>query len=74
MKAFAFHDMFAYFVNGKADLEVPADSGDHKNEGTMGTHGVPKMPVFAYASMQDKLMLIGGADALLEKYANKGLR
>jgi hypothetical protein len=74
MRSYAFHDMFAYFVNGKADLEHTLIQEIIENEGIMGTHGVPKMPIFAYASIQDELTPIGGADALFEKYANKGAR
>ena len=74
MRQFAFHPIFDYFIGGEADLLDSKIQNIIATEGTMGLHGTPAMPIFAYACIADELTPIAGADALLAKYAESGAR
>jgi hypothetical protein len=41
-------------------------------DGVMGLHGVPQMPVFAYKAIQDQISPVADTDALIAQYCAAG--
>jgi hypothetical protein len=69
---FAYQDIYKYFINGRADLEVPIIQKVFNVEGYMGYHGVPQMPLFVYKAIAEEIAPIEDTDALVEKYCGVG--
>ncbi|EON97840.1 putative lipase 1 precursor protein [Phaeoacremonium minimum UCRPA7] len=65
---FAFERISDYFVNGFADLETPIINKIITSDNTMGYHGVPQMPVFAYKAVHDELSAVADTDKLIDRY------
>ena len=47
IQEFGGQDIYGYFIGGKADVvDYPVLNNAFNNDGTMGVHGVPKVPLF----------------------------
>lgn len=71
-QSYEFYDIYQYFVDGLDDLTSPEVQSVINEDGTMGLHGVPSMPVFAYKAIQDAISPIEDTDELIAKYCDAG--
>lgn len=71
--AFAFEDIFEYFIGGFADLEDPIFQNLTDRQGRMGYHGTPVAPMFIYKAIHDEVSDIGETDDLVDKYCAAGV-
>ncbi|KAE9365672.1 secretory lipase-like protein 1 precursor [Stipitochalara longipes BDJ] len=69
---YAGQDMFSYFDNGEETLLNPIPQGVLQATGLMGTHGTPKMPVYAYKAIGDEISPVADTDALITKLCAQG--
>jgi len=69
---YAGQDMFSYFDEGEATLLSPIPQGVLQVTGLMGTHGTPKMPVYAYKAIGDEISPVADTDALVAKLCAQG--
>ncbi|ESZ97704.1 hypothetical protein SBOR_1891 [Sclerotinia borealis F-4128] len=65
-------DMFSYFDNGEAAFTTSVAQKILTATGQMGTHGIPRMPVFIYKAVDDEVSLVGDTDALVAKLCSQG--
>lgn len=65
---FAFEQISDYFINGFSDLETPIINKIITSDNTMGYHGVPQMPIFAYKAIHDELSAVADTDKLIDRY------
>jgi hypothetical protein len=70
--AFAFQDIYLYFVDGLADILSSITAKIIYNEGIMGYHGIPQMPIFAYKAIADMQSPIGDTDKLVSEFCGVG--
>ncbi|SMR53771.1 unnamed protein product [Zymoseptoria tritici ST99CH_1E4] len=70
--AFANQDIADYFDSSVDINNNPVSSKVIQNDGIMGYHGVPLMPVFAYKAIMDDVSYVNDTDALIEKYCGIG--
>ena len=61
-----------YFVHGNADILAPIMRSILEPQGTMGNHGLPRMPMFVYKAIADELSPVNETDALINKFCNFG--
>lgn len=47
-------------------------SGVTDQDGIMGLHGVPQMPVYAYKAINDQISVIADTDALIASFCEQG--
>jgi hypothetical protein len=69
IEAFAKQDIFECFMNGEALLHLPVFQRVLEDNGIMGYHGIPQMPVFIYKAIADELNVIADTDALVQRYS-----
>ncbi|KAI4598701.1 hypothetical protein KJ359_002593 [Pestalotiopsis sp. 9143b] len=69
---FAFQNIYDYFVGGVAVFLDPLVQAVIASDGVMGTHGVPRSPVFAYKAIRDEVSPVADTDALVAKYCALG--
>ncbi len=69
---FADQDVYSYFTGGRADLSAPIMQNIFNNNGVMGFHGLPQMPLYVYKAILDELSVVGPTDALVDKYCALG--
>ena len=69
---YAFQDMSLYFVNGFDDLFAPIPMAVVNNEGIMGKHGIPKMPIFAHKAINDEISPVADTDKLITHLCDGG--
>ena len=72
LAAFAFQDIYSYFVDGRADLHMPPIQKIINSDGVMGYHGVPQIPLYVYKAIGDEVTPIEETDALVDKYCTVG--
>ena len=72
LEAFANQNIYEYFVDGNADLQMPIIQKVFDNDGFMGYHGVPQMPLFVYKAIADEFSKVEDTDALVNKYCTVG--
>jgi len=65
-------DVYEYFQNGYDDVWTPDVIEIYEQDGVMGRHGTPNMPVFVYLAVNDGFFKITDADALVAKYCDEG--
>ena len=65
---FADQPIFSYFINGSASLDNPLLAGLVNNNGQMGYHGIPQMPLYIYKAVQDEITPIADTDDLVGRY------
>ncbi|KAF3761640.1 hypothetical protein M406DRAFT_64820 [Cryphonectria parasitica EP155] len=70
--SYELQDIFLYFQNGEEVLTGAEVSAVVDQDGVMGLHGVPQMPVFAYKAIQDQISPIADTDALIAQYCAAG--
>ena len=73
LAAYAGQDIFNYFLNGSADLAVPLVQSVLNQDGVMGYHGVPQVPLYVYMAIADEIVGVQGADALVERWCGVGV-
>jgi len=69
---YAYVDIFAYFIGGKADLDVPEMVDMFVREGTLGVWGTPKTKLFIYHAVEDDMTPVGDTDKLVEHHCAQG--
>jgi hypothetical protein len=65
-------DISEYFVYGWDDIFSPGIQEMYDIQGRMGSHGVPRMPLFVYQAIGDQFCAVGWTDALMAKYCKSG--
>jgi hypothetical protein len=65
-------DVYEYFVNGYDDVWTPELIEIYDQDGVMGKHGTPNMPMFVYLAVNDGFFKVPEADALIQKYCDEG--
>ncbi|PYI09730.1 lipase [Aspergillus sclerotiicarbonarius CBS 121057] len=70
---YAEQDIFNYFVNGSATFQAPIVQKTLSQDGYMGYHGFPQMPVFAYKAIHDEVSPIQDTDRLVKRYCGVGV-
>ncbi|KAI5242440.1 hypothetical protein E4T42_07698 [Aureobasidium subglaciale] len=83
VKTYAGQDIYSYFKQGQAifdtnstDLYISIDpivNTTITNRATMGRHGTPSMPIFAYKAVADEISPIADTDALVQQFCNAGV-
>jgi len=63
-------DIFQYFIDGESDLQTPILQKVFDNDGYMGYHGVPQMPMFVYKAIE--ISIVGDTDKLVDRYCGLG--
>ncbi|PWY66017.1 LIP-domain-containing protein [Aspergillus heteromorphus CBS 117.55] len=66
-------DIFDYFVDGYETFYNPVVQKALNQDGYMGYHGVPQMPVFAYKAINDEVSPIADSDQLIARYCGVGV-
>lgn len=70
---FAFQDIGEYFVDGLAAMTQPCPLAKvFAENGQMGVHGTPQMPVFVFQAINDEIASIQGTERLVQKYCDAG--
>lgn len=75
LEAFAFYanqTIFHYFKNGRAVLDSPLLQRVLNEQGYMGYHGTPTIPMFMYKAVGDELTAIADTDELVDRYCKVG--
>ena len=73
IQEFGGQDIYGYFIGGKADVvDSPVLNNAFNSDGTMGVHGVPKVPLFIYTAINDEASPINTTQALVDKYCSAG--
>ncbi|CAN8098246.1 unnamed protein product [Discula destructiva] len=70
--AYELQNIYRYFIDGQVDITGPEVTGVINQDGVMGLHGVPQMPVYAYKAIQDQISLVADTDALIDKFCAAG--
>lgn len=70
--AFYKQDLSQYFEDGFMDVFNNNTLQIVYNDGIMGYHGVPTMPLYVYKAVHDEISVIADTDALVDKYCNMG--
>ncbi|KAK1828915.1 lipase 1 [Podospora conica] len=68
---YSYVDVFAYFIGGRADLEVIFETV-FRREGTLGGFGVPNTKLFVYHAIEDDMSRIQDTDVLVAGFCEKG--
>lgn len=74
-EAFAYYanrSAYAWFKNGKIFYNAPPLQEIFNQQGYMGYHGVPQMPLFVYKAVADEVTSIGSTDQLVQRYCGVG--
>ncbi|KAK0943895.1 hypothetical protein LTR29_004661 [Friedmanniomyces endolithicus] len=71
--AYATQPLFDYFVNGYESLVAPVLRDIFKNNGYMGYHGIPQMPLYFYKATHDEIAPIDAVDELVSRYCRVGV-
>jgi len=77
LEAFAYYagqDVWEYFVDGKGVVEARVVKKVFWDNGMMGYHGVPQMPLFVYQAVGDRFSPIAHTDELVERFCGVGAR
>jgi len=77
LEAFAYYagqDVWEYFVDGKEVVEARVVEKVFWDNGMMGYHGVPQMPLFVYQAVGDRFSPIEYTDELVERFCGVGAR
>lgn len=65
---YAYENIGDYFTDGLSDLVGPVARKAMDLDGMMGYHGVPKIPLYVYQAINDEIVPINTADALIDRY------
>ena len=71
--AFYMQDIAEYFWEGFSFLRDPAIRHVLYNNGQMGFHGLPQMPLYIYKAIADEISPIGDTDGLVERFCRAGV-
>ncbi|KAK5655908.1 hypothetical protein OQA88_5447 [Cercophora sp. LCS_1] len=69
---FCYVDIFAYFIGGQGDLDVPRMIDMFVREGTLGGFGTPRMKLFMYHAIEDDMTPVRDTDKLVEHHCANG--
>ena len=69
---YAMQDLSKYFENGFDDILNEDTDKIVFNDGLMGYHGVPQMPLYVYKAIKDEISPVADTDELVDKYCNVG--
>jgi hypothetical protein len=69
---FANQTMWDYFRDGRDIIYNPLLSQLLHTEATLGSHGVPQVPLFIYKAIHDEVTPIEGTDDLVQRYCRYG--
>ena len=70
---FANQSAFDYFKTGADVLNAPVMQNVINQQGYMGFHGTPEMPLFIYKAIHDELTPIASTDDLVDRYCGVGV-
>ncbi|KAK3678734.1 hypothetical protein LTR78_001187 [Recurvomyces mirabilis] len=70
---FANQPIFSYFVDGSVSLDDPLITDLVNNNGQMGYHGIPQMPLYIYKAVRDEITPITDTDDLVKRYCEVGV-
>lgn len=70
--AFENQDLSKYFENGFSDVINNDTDKVVFNDGIMGYHGVPTMPLYVYKAVKDEISVVKDTDDLVDKYCKMG--
>ena len=70
---FANQSAFKYFKNSADVLNAPVMQNVINQQGYMGYHGTPEMPLFIYKAINDELTPIASTDDLVDRYCGVGV-
>lgn len=70
--AYEFQDIYRYFVDGLSDISGPEVTAVVDQDGVMGLHGVPQMPVYVYKAINDQISPVADTDALVASFCEQG--
>ncbi len=70
--AFAMQDLSKYFEHGFDDILNNDTDKVVFNDGIMGYHGVPQMPLYIYKAIKDEISPVADTDELVQKYCKMG--
>lgn len=71
--AFKQQDIRWYFEDGLNWMKQPEIQRIFNNDGIMGYHGIPQMPLFIYHAVEDHTAPIDGSDSVFERYCRVGV-
>lgn len=69
---YSYVDVFAYFLGGRADLDVPQMVDMFVREGTLGGFGVPNTRLFLYHAIEDDMTPVKDTDVLVKSFCERG--
>jgi hypothetical protein len=69
---YAMQDLSKYFEHGFNDILNEDTDKVVYNDGIMGYHGVPQMPLYVYKAIKDEISPVADTDELVDKYCNMG--
>lgn len=70
--AFYQQDISQYFEHGFDDVINAVTNPIFNEDGIMGRHGVPRVPLFVYKAINDEVSVIKDTDDLVDKYCSNG--
>lgn len=70
--AYAGQDLALYFKNGFDTINAPIAKQVINEDGIMGHHGVPEIPIFAYKAIGDDISVVADTDKLVDEYCAEG--
>ncbi|KAH8889205.1 LIP-domain-containing protein [Thozetella sp. PMI_491] len=71
---YAYQDIYDYFINGESDFWEPVLQNLFDDDGMIGSHGIPNMPVFVYKAIQDEMSPVIETDTVVKRYCDGGAR
>lgn len=69
---YAYTDVFSYFDNGLGIMQNSDIQSALEEDGIMGIHGVPTIPIYAYKAIKDEISNIADTDRLVQKLCASG--
>lgn len=72
-KRYANQNLATYFNNGLDWMRAPAVQRALNNDGLMGYHGIPQMPILVFQAEGDEAVPVKAVDALVDRFCAVGV-
>jgi hypothetical protein len=69
---FAGLDIYAFFIDGAADIEAPILQNLLEAQSRIGYGDIPPMPMFIYKAIADEITPIGPTDETVQRWCDGG--
>ncbi|KEY74373.1 Sat6 [Stachybotrys chartarum IBT 7711] len=69
---FAGRDIYAFFIDGAADIEAPILQNLFEAQSRIGFGDIPPMPMFIYKAIADEVVPIGPTDVTVQRWCDGG--